>query len=106
MRLFSLPVRATFPAHLFPLHYISTDHEILQHALFSSHLLPRSPPVQIPSSAPYSRTPSTYATKLPITYKMQILSHFNKITTSQIKQQAEGQADTTFPNKLHHYALY
>ena len=44
--------------------------------------------------------------KLPVTYKMQILSHLNKIAISQLKQQAEGQADTTFPTKLHHYALY
>ena len=106
MRLFYPLMRATFPAHLIIFHYISTDHDALQHALFSSHLLPRTPPAQIPSSAPYSRTPSTFAVKVPSTCKIQILSHLNKITTSQIKQQAEGPGSTTFPNKIHHYALY
>jgi hypothetical protein len=103
MRLFYPLLRATFPVHLIIFHYISTDHDALQHALFSSHLLP---PAQIPSSAPYSRTPSTFAVKVPSTCKTQIFSHLNKITTSQIKQQAEGPANTTFPNKIHHYALY
>jgi len=56
MRLFSPLVRVTFPAHLI-LHYIGTDHDVLQHARFSSHPLTRTPPAQLPSSAPYSRTP-------------------------------------------------
>jgi len=55
---------------------------------------------------PILEHPQPTQLKYPSHIKYKFLSHLNKITISQIKQQAEEPADTTFPNKLHHYALY